>query len=188
MKVKLEVNRYIKLILLFAVMGLLGPSAAMAEQKGKPNVLLIVMDATRADHLSCYGYNRTTTPHIDSLAKDGVIYENNYSVGIWSLPSMASMFTSSFPSQHGYNAESMIIKPEENVFNVTEEVKSEGFDFTLAGVLSAQGYKTVGFSGCPWVSRATNLNQGFEEFYRMWRDKAGNINRKVLSWLSNNYN
>lgn len=190
MKLELEVNRCAKPIFLFALIVVtvaLASVISIAESQDKPNILLIVMDATRADHLSCYGYHRKTTPYIDNLAKEGVIYENAYSTAAWSLPSVASMFTSSFPSQHGYHAEIMIVKPEEDIFHVRKELRVKGFDFTLASILNSQGYKTVGFSCCPWVSHSTNLSQGFEEFYQMWRDDVENVNRKVKSWLLNNY-
>ena len=55
-----------------------------------PNVILLVMDAVRADHLSCYGYHRKTSPNIDNLAKKGVLFESAFSTAEWSYPSHAS--------------------------------------------------------------------------------------------------
>src|SRR5579884_2902804 len=66
-----------------------------------PNVLLITFDTTRADHLSCYGYARRTSPTIDSLAAHGVLFENAYTAIPLTGPSHITMMTSLYPQQHG---------------------------------------------------------------------------------------
>jgi len=67
----------------------------------KPNIAVLLFDTLRADHLSCYGYDRETTPFIDSVAADSSVYERAFSNSIWSLPAYASLFTGSHPSEHG---------------------------------------------------------------------------------------
>src|SRR5208283_3169929 len=62
-----------------------------------PNIVLIVWDTTRADHFSSYGYSRHTTPNVDQFAQRGVLFENAISPSSWTLPAMASMFTSLLP-------------------------------------------------------------------------------------------
>ncbi len=59
----------------------------------RPNVILIVIDTLRADHLSAYGYGRKTSPNIDRLAAGGVLYEQSISASSWTLPAHASLFT-----------------------------------------------------------------------------------------------
>src|SRR4029453_8868159 len=71
----------------------------------RPNILLIVMDATRANNLSCYGYHRPTTPYLDRFAERGVVYETAISPAGWSLPAHASIFTGLYPSHHGAHDE-----------------------------------------------------------------------------------
>ena len=66
--------------------------------KDRPNVVLVSMDATRADHLSCYGHERLTSPNLDRLAERAVLYERCISPACWTLPSHASMFTGLYPS------------------------------------------------------------------------------------------
>ena len=73
------------------------PSAA----PGSPNILLIVIDTLRADHVSSYGYSRQTTPQIDKLAKQGVLFENAIAPSSWSLPSHASLVTGRAVHEHG---------------------------------------------------------------------------------------
>ena len=68
---------------------------------GSPNVLVIVVDTLRADHLSSYGYMRQTTPNLDNLARGGVLFENAIAPSSWSLPSHASLVTGQRVNEHG---------------------------------------------------------------------------------------
>ena len=66
---------------------------------GAPNVLLITLDTVRAQNLSLYGYSRPTTPHLERLAKKGVLFERALATTSWTLPSHASMFTGRLPRE-----------------------------------------------------------------------------------------
>jgi choline-sulfatase len=94
----------------------------------RPNVIVIVLDTLRADHLSCYGYFRKTTPNIDKIAHEGVLYENAFSTAEWTPPSHASLFTGKYPSHHRTLGRNLILS-KENV--------------TLAEILSRIGYQTL---------------------------------------------
>lgn len=114
-----------------------------------PNVLLIVVDAMRADHLSCYGYERSTSPNFDQLAARGVLFENAIATSSWTLPSHASMFTGLYPKQH----------------HAQRFQDSLGAAFpTLAKELERLGYRTGAFSGSPFFTPRQGLGQGFMEF------------------------
>jgi hypothetical protein len=63
----------------------------------KPNIMMILMDTLRADHLGCYGYHRPISKNIDRFAKDGVLYTETMAQSNWTLPSISSLFTSLFP-------------------------------------------------------------------------------------------
>ena len=65
-----------------------------------PNVLLIVVDTLRVDHVGCYGHRRDTSPAVDRLAAEGVRFERAYSTAPWTKPSVASMITGLYPSAH----------------------------------------------------------------------------------------
>ena len=67
----------------------------------RPNVLLVVMDCLRADHVGAYGYPRPTTPTLDRLASEGIRFESAYANGTWTKPSMATLFSGLYPSEHG---------------------------------------------------------------------------------------
>src|SRR6185295_3316774 len=66
-----------------------------------PNVLLIVIDTLRADHLSSYGYQAIKTPHMDALAADGTRYANMFAQASWTRASIASILSGLYPSSHG---------------------------------------------------------------------------------------
>ena len=73
----------------------------LSEKMKNYNVILISMDCCRADHLSCYGYHRNTTPNIDKLAKESALFKKCFSQSTYTLPSHTTMLTSLYPSAHG---------------------------------------------------------------------------------------
>src|SRR5438046_10733710 len=76
-------------------------SSSSTVRSPQPNILMIVMDTTRADHLSVYGYERDTTPNLKKLAQDAALYTNAISAADITLSSHASLFTGFYPSWHG---------------------------------------------------------------------------------------
>jgi arylsulfatase A-like enzyme len=67
----------------------------------RPNLILITIDTCRADRLSCYGYERETTPNLDRLASEGVLFENTRTCVPITLPSHVSILTGLYPTFHG---------------------------------------------------------------------------------------
>jgi len=125
-------------------------SSPHATSKGKsPNIVLLVWDTTRADHFSSYGYFRNTTPNVDQFAKRGVLFENAISSSSWTLPAMASMFTSLLPHQHGAGKETVLGNGPR----------------TLAEILRMGGYETAGFNANPYYGNTPwGLARGFETY------------------------
>jgi arylsulfatase A-like enzyme len=115
----------------------------------EPFICFLLIDALRADHLSCYGYERNTTPEIDTIAKDGVIFENCFSQSSWTRPSVSSILTG-FPVT-GHHVTTTLSKLPPDAYTLPEALKDAG-------------YTTVGCSGTYVVSRRSNLDQGFDVF------------------------
>jgi uncharacterized sulfatase len=115
------------------------------------NVVWTVVDSVRADHTSLHGYDRETTPRLAEIASrpDGVGFQQCITHGIWSLTSVASMLTGLYPSQHRVGFEHDALG---------SELKTVPERFREAG------YRTVALSINPFVSRATGLDRGFDEF------------------------
>jgi arylsulfatase A-like enzyme len=121
-----------------------------SNQSDRPNILLIVLDTVRADHLSLYGYERETTPFLEIMARESAVFDNAFAASPWTLPSHATLFTGLYPSQHNTHGEH---------FWLDDSYR------TLAEILREAGYQTVCFSNNDYVSSFHNLVQGFE---RVW--------------------
>ncbi len=121
-----------------------------AAPAGAPNVVLVVVDTLRADHLGCYGYAAAKTPHIDALAARGTRYASTFAQASWTRPSFATIFTSLYPSSHGavHKADSLPDRVD-----------------TIAELLARAGYYTVGFADNANISPAFNFGQGFAEYH-----------------------
>ena len=73
----------------------------LPDKQSEPNIMIIELDCLRADHVGCYGYSKNTTPNIDALAKDGLVFEKFFTTSTWTRPSVASLFCSQYPGQTG---------------------------------------------------------------------------------------
>jgi len=114
------------------------------------NVLVVVIDTLRADHLSTYGYARPTSPNLTRLAAQGVLFENAMAPSSWTLPSHASMLTGRFPHEHG----AQFI---DSTLTLQYPTVGEAFQ--------RLGYRTAGFSASTFFfSRRTGLGRGFMHF------------------------
>ncbi len=130
------------------------PSAA----PGAPNVLVIVIDTLRADHVSAYGYSRPTTPNLDRLAQQGVLFENAISPSSWSLPSHVSLVTGRYLHDHHVGQ----VQPEPWLGWGNSGLG--GFP-TLGEALEQKGYRTAAFSANrTYFSHSLGFGRGFIHF------------------------
>ncbi|MFT5443375.1 MAG: arylsulfatase A-like enzyme [Myxococcota bacterium] len=125
----------------------------IAELKNRDdvNVLFILIDTLRADRLGSYGYERDTSPYLDSLANSGVRFQNHLSQSSWTKASMASMWTSVYPWRTGVTRFDDII-PEEAIMP--------------AETLRDAGFRTIGIWRNGWVAPTFGFQQGFEVYSR----------------------
>ncbi len=141
-----------------------------ARLKHLPNVVLIVMDTVRADHLSLYGYERKTTPFLDWLGAHSVVFERAYATSSWTVPSHASIFTGLLPGEHKCTYENLRLYRD-----IT----------TLAERLQKLGYLTLGYSNNPAINRMSGLVQGFDKFEcaNQLNAGAGFFSGEIFHWL-----
>jgi arylsulfatase A-like enzyme len=126
---------------------------------GSPNVLVIVIDTLRADHMSLYGYARQTTPNVDAFAKKGVIFDEAIAPSSWTLPSHASMLTGRYTYEHGADS----VKPM-SVLGHSLQTLDNRYPM-LSEALDRHGYRTAGFAGNRiFFSRHMGLGRGFTHF------------------------
>ncbi|MEF8839642.1 MAG: sulfatase, partial [Haloarculaceae archaeon] len=126
---------------------------------GRTNVLFVVLDTVRKDHLTPYGYEEPTTPTLASFAEDAAVFENAVAPAPWTLPVHASMFTGEYPSVHGATQESPYL---------------EG-STTLATALSAAGYATSCYSSNAWITPYTHLTDGFDDSDNFFKAMPGDL-------------
>ena len=132
------------------------------------NVILISIDTLRADHVSCYGYDRDTTPNVDALAADSVLFEQAITPAPWTLPAHASLFTGLLPSQHG-------------VQNFYQKLSDEAL--TLGEVLRARSFLTLGVASFEYLFPDYGLVQGYDEYFFRYPLRAEKIVEKALDML-----
>ena len=129
-----------------------------AAAPGAPNVLVIVVDTLRADHVSSYGYARPTTPNLDRLAQQGVRFQNAISACSWSLPSHVSLLTGRYQFEHGVGS----VQPEPWLGWGSRGMG--GFP-ALGEALARKGYRTGAFSANrTYFSRDLGFGRGFLHF------------------------
>jgi arylsulfatase A-like enzyme len=129
-----------------------------AAPQSAPNVLVIVLDTLRADRLSSYGHSRTTSPEIDRIASQGVLFENAIAPCSWSLPSHASLLTGRAPSDHGMQN----VQPMPWLGWGKDGL---GGYPTLGEVLRHRGYRTGAFSANRiYFTSNVGLGRGFIHF------------------------
>lgn len=103
------------------------------RKSNRPNIIVIVVDSLRSDHVGCYGYERQTTPNIDLFAKDAVLFQNAVASAPWTSPSTASLLTSQYPSTLGIYDKPVAMYPEFPI--LTEMLKEDGY--ATCGVISS---------------------------------------------------
>lgn len=114
-----------------------------------PNLLLITLDTTRADHLGCYGFEQAATPNLDRLAREGIRFARVYAPAPLTLPSHSSIMTGLYPATHG--------------------VRNNGHDLapkwrTLAEILKGRGFATAAFVSSFSVDSRFGIGRGFDVY------------------------
>ena len=164
----------------------LGALACRHPASRQPNVLVLVVDALRPDHLGCYGYSRPVSPTIDGLARRGALFADVTSSASYTRAAVASIFTSVFPAGHG------VLSQGKQVEVLSDEYR------TRAEVLRERGYRTAACMPNPSLHRSFHFDQGFDVYddafgfrdvrmgqpgYMKIQETASRINRRFEGWL-----
>lgn len=143
-----------------------------SRRDAPPNILWIVWDTVRADHLSLYGHSRITTPFLDVWARKACVFVDCVSPSSTTPPSHASMLTGLMPSEHGTTH--------------TKPVMSEACR-SIAEILRAEGYRTYLYSANPFITAKNNYAQGFDAAEHPWSEQHRQealriVKSKLPSW------
>lgn len=151
-------------------------ACTQVEDEGKGsarNLIFIVIDTLRADQLALYG-GPTATPHMEGLARRGVVFEHAYCHIPITGPSHASMFTSMLPSSHAVKNNAQVLHKK----------------FTTLAELMSDSHLTAAFISLESLKSKYGILQGFdqihEKFPRYWWKNAGELNEEILPWLDEN--
>ncbi|MCJ7679671.1 MAG: sulfatase-like hydrolase/transferase, partial [Candidatus Aminicenantes bacterium] len=123
------------------------------------NVIFITLDTLRADRLGAYGYEKNTSPIIDGLARESIVFENSYANATWTLPSHMSLMTSLYTTMHRVD---------------DQTVKLSGSIRTLSEVFKEQGYTTAAFTAGYLVSKVFGFDRGFDLYKEEYLTKTEN--------------
>ena len=166
--------------LCLALAGATWLSCAGRFDPARQDVVLVVVDTLRADHLGVYGYERATSPRLDAFARRAAVFDAAWSAAPWTLPSVMSIMTSRYPSSH---------RVENDGLRLADDVP------TLAETLRRAGYATGGFVSHVYVSSLYGFGRGFEVFddfglsqpgYRLeagMEPGADRVTDAALAWL-----
>jgi len=122
----------------------------------RPDLILVSIDCLRADHVGAYGYELSTTPALDALADDGVLFDNTVSVSSWTLPTHMSMLTGLMPTAHGAS-------------RTHARLPSAPY---LPEILSRDGYETIGIVSGLYLSPAFEFEKGFDVYRALIEEPA----------------
>lgn len=154
-----------------------GPIALGGASGDHPNLLIITIDTLRMDHLGCYGYFRDTSPNIDNLAAESLLFVGCHAPVAQTLPSHTSLFTGVYPREHGVVAN---LSQTAGLYAPSPRLQ------TLATALSGAGYHTAAVVSAEPVKRDTGLEIGFE-FFSEPKDKkvfSDDATRRAIDWLA----
>jgi arylsulfatase len=142
----------------------------------RPDIVMITLDAARPHHFSCYGYDRPTTPNIDRLAAESLIFTNAFALVPNTRRSVPTMITGLSFLNH------QVIRDDSTLSEAAT---------TMAEYLVDAGYRTACFSASPNNSRVNANHQGYEEFFELWNEVPRDRSRvphylsaRVLEWLT----
>lgn len=130
-------------------------------RKKRPNVIVVLVDTLRADHLGCYGFPADISPSVDRLAAESVVFERCVSPAPWTKPSVATLFTSLYPSQHGLSSSPKSM-PDPSQARDTEVLPAA--IETMAESFSGAGYETAAFVTNHWLQDPYGFSQGFDRY------------------------
>ena len=134
--------------------------------------MVYLIDTLRADHMGCYGYPRDTSPNLDRLAREGVLFERAYAPSSWTRATVGSLFTGLLPPGHGAQRRDQALR---------------GDVPTLAEMLREQGYATAAFISNPNVLPVFGFGRGFDEVVdvesRSRETRADGVHSAVFEYL-----
>lgn len=146
------------------------------KEKQPMNLVLIIIDALRPDHLGCYGYPKATSVNLDQLAQDGYQFKEAIANAPYTMASVPSILTGTYQYRHGIRYQPSVLSSANT---------------TLTEILASHGYKRAAFVANPLISHENGFDQGFEFFHGYdelrnsseERISASLLTQRAIEWL-----
>lgn len=162
---------------------------------GRPNIVLILIDTLRVDHLGLFGYERETAPFVRELAERSVVFRNAHSSSSWTAPSTASVFTGLYAPKHGIKEGFWAHKKNQENEHDTDGGDEADLDETTLHInsipaylttlpqrLQAEGYQTLGVASNLNIGKRIGFSRGFDEFFKNKHASADRLVDTLLEW------
>lgn len=162
----------IVLVVLSIVIGV-GYKVFVIDKTSQPNVVFILIDTLRPDHMSMNGYERETSPFLDSFARENLNFKYAFAAAPWTPVSIASILTGLYPSAHG-------MMPPNNRLAAAKTTRLSSHLETMPEIFKEGGYETAAVITNPWLQKNFGYNQGYEYYHYIDRVKADKVNEKGL--------
>ena len=171
---------------IIAVTALLFTGVARADGKAPPaapdkavdSILLVTVDTLRADILGIYGHSREPLPVVARWADRGLVFDRAFATSSWTVPSLASLLTSLYPTSHGAVhgiRQGKVIRGQESISDQA---------VTLAEALREEGFTTFAVTSNPHLAAQFGFQQGFQRYSNLSRGSAAEVFRRVNRWRS----
>lgn len=155
----------VKIALVIALLGAAGVASWRFLKPQKPNVIVILLDTLRADHIGAYGYGRDTTPNLDKFGAEFNRAANAISPAPWTPAATLSILTGMYVASHGYMPPTHSADARRSNATVNQSL------YTLPEILKDNGYATAAISSNAWITKEIGFTQGFDEF--TYRNSVG---------------
>jgi arylsulfatase A-like enzyme len=143
----------------------------------RPNVVIIAIDSLRASHLGCYGYDKPTSPNIDALAKESVVFDRAFAPGIPTMPSFTTMLSGLHPYRHGITAHSSGQRLSECIVPLPQVARQGGYVTIGIDNLAVQGNGRGS-----WFSRGFDFYSGY--LYKPFSNQSEQIADRALRFIT----
>lgn len=137
-----------------------------------PHVVIFLVDTLRADRVGLYGAPRPTTPVLDALAPESVVFENSYATSPWTLPTVVSLFTSTYLCEHGVNVDGL--RPNQQTPLLAQRMKD-------------LGYTTISLYANTYLGSSSGLHRGFDHFELTSRQDQGRLDEALQRYPNGPY-
>jgi arylsulfatase A-like enzyme len=158
------------------------PACKGGKTQGRPNVVLVVIDTLRQDHLPFYGYRLNTAPFLTELAARGVVCESCTSTSSFTSPASASILTSLYPFQHGVHKGLIVTLNQQSEDPTLRLNRIPNAVLTLGEWLRDEGYRTFAVADNLNICEAEGFTQGFDRFATMNNLGAAQVGRQARLW------